>query len=83
MAAHGFTKAQMAYIENTIGIKTDRLQDNLKQITDNAQEAFELAQSKLKLLIAEAAQNAGRVDEQVSEMNTLKAAIEAKRPPSS
>ena len=52
----------MAYIENTIGLETDHLQDNLKEITNNAQRAFDLAQSKLEQLITDATQNAGRVD---------------------
>ena len=66
MAAHGFNEAQMACIKTTIDIKTDRLQDDLKQITDNAQEAFDLAQSKLQQLFVEATQTAGRVDAQVN-----------------
>ena len=78
MAAHGCNEAQMAYIENTIGIKTDQLQGSLREIATNAQIAFDLAQTKLERLFTEATQNAGRVDTQVREMNELKAAIEVK-----
>ena len=78
MAAHGFNEAQMAYIENTIGIKIDQLQGNLREIATNAQIALDLAQSKLERLFTEATQNACRVDTQVREMNELKAAIEVK-----
>ena len=39
---------------NTIGIKTDQLQDNLKDITDNLQRSFDLGQSKLQQLFTDA-----------------------------
>ena len=46
MATQGFNEAQMAYIENTIGIQTDQLQ------TNNAQCAFDIAHSKLEQLFS-------------------------------
>ena len=78
MAAHNFSAAQMAYIENTIGIKADQLQGNLREIFTNAQIAFDLSQRKLEQLFIEATQNAARVDTQVREMDSLKAVIEVK-----
>ena len=78
MAAPGFSDAQKQYIQNTIGIKTDRLQEDITKIIENAQEAFSLAQTKLQALFVETTQNAGRADASVNEINMLKTAIEAK-----
>ena len=76
MAAHNFNEAQMAYIENTIGIKTDQLQGNLREISTNAQIAFDFSQRKLEQLFNEATQTAVRIDTQVREMEQLKSAID-------
>ena len=78
MAAHGFSEAQMAYIETNIGIKADELQGNLREISTNAQITFDLSQRKLEALFTEATSNATRVDAQVNAMNDLKNTIEAK-----
>ena len=78
MAAHGFTEAQVKYIERTIGFKTDRQQEDITKITDHAQEAFSQAQNRIEALFVEATQNAGRVDQSVNEINAPKTAIEVK-----
>ena len=50
----------------------------MREISTNAQIAFDLSQRKLEQLFNEATQNAGRVDTQVREMNELKSAIDVK-----
>ena len=43
----------MAYIEATIGIKADKLQGSIREISANAQIAFDLSQRKLEALTTE------------------------------
>ena len=78
MAAHGFTQEQMDYIESTIGIKANELQDNIRETSTNAQIAFTLSQTKLEALFSEAKANAARVDSQVQLVNEIKQTIELK-----
>ena len=78
MAAHNFSEAQMAYIETTIGIKADELQNNFREISTNVQIAFEISQKKVEALFNEAHANATRVDSQVHLVNELNASIELK-----
>ena len=75
---HNFSDAQMEHIETTIGIKAEELQGNLREISTNAQTAFDLSQCKLEQLFNRATQNATRVDTQVREMNELKSVIDVK-----
>ena len=78
MAAHGFSKEQMDYIETTIGIKADELQNSIRETSTNAQIAFTLSQTKLEALFVEAQSNAARVDSQVKLVNEIKQTIELK-----
>ena len=68
----------MEYISSTISISAGRLQEDIETITNNAQAAFAQAQAKIEALLSEAAQNAGRVDQGVRDMNTLKAELGTK-----
>ena len=77
-ALQGFSQAQVSYIETSIGIKADELQTNLREISTNAQIAFDLSTHKLEALFQDSTANASRMDGQVSMMNDLKATIEAK-----
>ena len=78
MAAHGFFQEQMDYIETTIGIKADELQNSIRETSMNAQLAFTLSQTKLEALFSEAQANAARVDSQVQLVNEIKQTIELK-----
>ena len=78
MAAHGFTEAQIEFIRSENTNQADALRRDIEPITTSAQSALAHAQTEIPKLMAEATQNAGRVDQGVTEMKNLKDELNVK-----